>query len=81
MLEVASKTSKLNIAVHTTWSALRQIIRDATTMVHTFLFPFIYIKKDISSFFGMGKKKGIQFETIEDINKSIEQAVIENDKY
>jgi AbrB family looped-hinge helix DNA binding protein len=39
------------------------------------------IKKDISSFFGMGKKKGIQFETIEDINKSIEQAVIENDKY
>lgn len=39
------------------------------------------IKKDISSFFGMGKKEGIQFKTIEDIDKSIEQAVIENDKY
>ncbi len=39
------------------------------------------IKKDISAFFGMGKKEGVQFENIEDIDKSIEQAVIENDKY
>lgn len=39
------------------------------------------IKKDISYFFGMGKKEGIKFKTIEDIDKSIEQSVIENDKY
>ena len=39
------------------------------------------VKKDISSFFGMGKKDGVEFKTIEDIDKAIEQAVIENDKY
>ena len=41
----------------------------------------IPIKKDISSFFAMGKKDTNKIMTIEDIDNSIEEAVIENEKY
>lgn len=41
----------------------------------------IPVKKDISCLFGMGKKEGVEFKTIEDIDKAIEESVIQNDKY
>jgi len=36
------------------------------------------IRKDISVFFGIGKKEGVEFKNIEDIDKAIEQAVLNN---
>ena len=41
----------------------------------------IPIKKDISSFFAMGKKDNNTVITVEDIDMAIEEAVTKNDKY
>ena len=39
------------------------------------------IKKDIYYLFGIGKKEVVKFKNIEDIDKCIEESVIQNDKY
>ena len=41
----------------------------------------IPIKKDVSSFFAMGKKDNNTIMTVEDIDMAIEEAVTNNDKY
>jgi hypothetical protein len=39
------------------------------------------IRKDMFCLFGMGKKEGVEFKTIKDIDNAIKESVIENDKY
>jgi len=39
------------------------------------------VKKDISSFFGMGKKKNNEIMSVKDMDEAIGKAVLKNDKY
>jgi len=41
----------------------------------------IPVKKDISCFFGMGKKESVSFKEVGDIDQAIEKSVLDNDKY